>query len=103
MIAADRGSSPLIRIPGTFVGMAPKGPRTSAGASGLGSHVSCWLGPPRIQRMMTEEAFFVGFPCWAAWASIRSRWGSASPLAPSMPARRMVRRSIRFSSSIESL
>src|SRR6185295_17374367 len=96
MMAADFGRRPLIWIPGTFVGMAPKGPRTSAGASGLGSQVSCWLGPPRIQRMMTEEAFFVGRPCASAFDSQRSRLGSASPVAPSIPARSMLRRSICF-------
>ena len=36
--------------------------RTEAHAA----QVSCWLGPPRIQRMMTELAFFVGLPDWAA-------------------------------------
>ena len=41
-------------MPGTLVGLTPNSPRNSAGASGLGSHMSMWLGPPRIQRMMTE-------------------------------------------------
>ena len=30
------------------------GPRISAGASGLGSNRSIWLGAPRLKIMMTE-------------------------------------------------
>src|SRR5687768_16550050 len=46
-ISPDRfGSSSLIRMPETFVSMAPYGPRISTGVSGFGSKVSYWLGPP---------------------------------------------------------
>src|SRR5690349_19382649 len=46
-IFPDRfGSSSLIRMPETFVSMAPYGPRISTGVSGFGSKVSYWLGPP---------------------------------------------------------
>ena len=41
-------------MPGTLVFMTPNSPRYSTGASGLGSHMSIWLGPPRIHRMMTD-------------------------------------------------
>src|SRR5688500_8630500 len=34
------------RMPETLVSMAPNGPLYSLGASGFGSHVSRWLGPP---------------------------------------------------------
>ncbi len=44
--AAERGSSSLKRTPGTLVAMAPNSPRAGCGASGLGSHVSCWACPP---------------------------------------------------------
>src|SRR5262245_7435388 len=44
------------RTPGTRVGMVLKTPRTSAGASGLGSHMSIWLCPPPANRIRTERA-----------------------------------------------
>ena len=37
--------------------MLLKGPRTSAGASGLGSHMSRWLGPPESQKSRTDFLF----------------------------------------------
>src|SRR5882672_2677893 len=88
---ADIGSSSQMRMPGTAVGMSRKAPRISAGACGFGSQVSCWLGPPRIQRMITDFARDAGF---VSWASRRRRSDIASPVAPSMPARTNVRRSI---------
>src|SRR5436305_325181 len=36
-----------MRVPGTLVAIGLNGPATSAGASGLGSNVSSWGGPPR--------------------------------------------------------
>ena len=41
-------------IPGVLVGIVPKGPRYSIGASGFGSKVSIWLGPPHNHRSSTE-------------------------------------------------
>ena len=55
--AAWRGSWSEIRMPGTFVGMVPNGPRTWLVASGLGSHMSIWLGPPESQNKMTDFSF----------------------------------------------
>src|SRR5262245_42005874 len=40
-------------MPGTLVCRARNGPRIPSGASGLGSNVSKWLGPPHIQKRMT--------------------------------------------------
>src|SRR3954469_19278259 len=50
------GVSALVSTPGVFVLHTPNGPRNSAGASGLGSKVSSWLGPPSSQIRMTERS-----------------------------------------------
>ena len=57
MMLAWSGRCSLTRIPGTFVGIDPNGPRTSVGASGFGSHESMWLNPPDSQKRMTEVGF----------------------------------------------
>ena len=49
-MAAVRGSSSQKRIPGTLVAIDLNSPRISAGASGLGSNVSCCGGPPWSHR-----------------------------------------------------
>ncbi len=54
---ACRGRCSENLTPGMVVWMVEKGPRTSAGASGLGSHISIWLGPPESQNNTT--AFFL--------------------------------------------
>src|SRR6185295_3369235 len=56
-----------------------------------GSQVSCWLGPPRIQRMMTDRSR-EDFP--GAAASAFSRSASDKPAIPSKPTLRNARRSI---------
>ena len=43
-------------MPGTLVAIGLKEPRISAGASGLGSQVSSWLGPPHWKMRMQERA-----------------------------------------------
>ena len=53
-IRAWRGISSHIGMPGTFEGMGRNSPRYSAGASGLMSYMSMWLGPPPRQIMMTD-------------------------------------------------
>ena len=50
------GNSSQMRTPGTRVAMVPNGPRNSSGASGLGSQVSSWAGPPQSQSSSTERA-----------------------------------------------
>src|SRR5262245_8947561 len=94
MIRALMGSRSQIWMPGTLVGIAPNSPRYSIGASGFGSHVSCWLGPPRIQRMMTEFSREGDLPCVVALASQRNKSDSDNPAKPSKPAFRKLRRSI---------
>ena len=39
----------------------------------MGSHISIWLGPPRIHRIMTEGFRLAGVPTTAARASDRAR------------------------------
>src|SRR5436190_6058927 len=64
-------------MPGTVVWIGRNGPRYSVGASGLGSKVSNWLGPPHIQNRMT-----------AVWGSDRSAAArAASTSARLMPPR----------------
>ena len=59
MRLAIRGRSSDTSTPGTFVLIAENSPRTSAGASGLGSHKSMWLGAPPLKIKMTDLAFGV--------------------------------------------
>src|SRR5579871_5284101 len=93
MIFAHIGSKSPRRMPGTFVSIVPNSPRYSSGASGLGSHMSIWLGPPRIHRMMTEFASFRLADSGVAFASKRSKSARPKPAKPSMPARKKPRRS----------
>src|SRR5579862_6444200 len=80
---AVRGSSSEICTPGTVVGMALKLPRTSDGASGLGSKVSSWLAPPFWKNTMHETS-----GCVLA----RSNRGRSKPPNASVPALRKSRR-----------
>ena len=43
-------------VPGILVGMPLNSPRMLSGASGLGSQMSMWLGPPWRKIMMTDFA-----------------------------------------------
>src|SRR5262245_65757690 len=80
-------------MPGTLVGMVPNSPRYSAGAFGLGSHMSRWLGPPRIHRIITDGLRAVlGDGPASAFASERRRSARPRPAAPRMPALRTRRR-----------
>src|ERR1043166_2901852 len=96
MMAALRGRRSQIWMPGTFVGIAPKAPRYSDGASGFGSHVSCWLGPPRIQRMITD--FSREIFCEGTEACARSRPEKLRPAKPRNPLLIKLRRSIASNS-----
>ena len=79
-----------MRTPGTLVAMDPKGPRTSLGASGFGSQVSSWLGPPDSQMRITalRSAATAAAPCIRQ----RSRSGSDRPANPARPVCRNHRR-----------
>ena len=57
-------------VPGTAVGIVWKEPRISDGASGLGSKVSRWLGPPDMNRKIT-------FLALASIGGVRGASGSA--------------------------
>src|SRR5262245_60579630 len=92
MIFAHMGSKSPRRMPGTFVGIVPNSPRYSGGAFGLGSHMSIWLGPPRIHRMMTEFLRFALIDSGFARASCRISSERVNPAAPSIPALRKLRR-----------
>ena len=89
-VRACRGSSSQTSMPGTVVRMGLKGPRYSAGAAGLRSYVSRWLGPPHIQNKMTD----VSAGTAASTARTVSRPGRVNPPQLSSPARRKSRRSM---------
>ena len=57
--------------------MVPYSPRISAGASGLGSNVSCCDGPPDWKMKTTDLRLRGARGCGAAWASRRSRSAEA--------------------------
>src|SRR5204863_180578 len=88
-------------MPFTLVLATPNSPRYSTDASGFGSHMSMWLGPPRIHRMMTEGCRVCAArsgdqaTTGVARASLRSRSASVSPAVPSMPALTKSRRDRR--------
>src|SRR5205823_174856 len=73
-------------MPGTAVWIGRNGPRYSIGAAGLGSKVSNWLGPPHIQKRMTEVSGGVD----AVWA--RSSSGMCQPPRAKAPRRTKARR-----------
>ena len=56
--AESTATSPVLpAVTGTWTAPSVPLPRTSAGASGLGSQMSMWLGPPSIIRKMQFFAF----------------------------------------------
>src|SRR5438067_3573720 len=54
--AASRGRCSQTVTPGTLVWVGANGPRPPAGAAGLRSNRSMWLGPPSMNRRMTARA-----------------------------------------------
>ena len=88
-------------MPGTSVAIGRNSPRTSAGASGFMSHVSCCAGPPHMNSKMhalalPKEAGEMGVAVatTALWviALASSSLGSESPSKPKPPARMSSRR-----------
>src|SRR5262245_34736681 len=75
-----------MRMPGTAVSIGLNSPRTFSGASGLGSNVSMWLGPPAIQSRM--HALGRG-PSGACAASRPSQPESVAPAAAATNPRRV--------------
>src|SRR5262249_55187172 len=92
MILPDMGNRSIRLMPGTFEGTVPNSPRYSAGASGLGSHMSICEGPPRIHKMITEVLRAVDLAT-EALASRRSKSESDRPIEPRIPAFTKLRRS----------
>src|ERR1700688_3273080 len=56
MAEAIIGMVSLMFVPGILVLMGLNSPRMLSGASGLGSQISMWLGPPRRHTMITVAA-----------------------------------------------
>src|ERR1700686_2310182 len=78
-------------MPSTLVLMALNSPRMLAGASGFGSQMSMWLGPPCRKSMMTDFAppnAFEGLSILAAaWAFQEKNSGRLSPRSVAPPTR----------------
>src|SRR5262245_42459418 len=87
--AARLGKCSTQRMPGTEVGIVPNSPRISAGAPGLGSNVSRWLGPPTWYNRIQERA--VDFRP-APRASAANSLDKLNPTPPSTPALKSWRR-----------
>ena len=85
-------NSPTFR-PGTVVAMDLSSPRTSTGASGLGSQVECWAGPPNRNSTMHDLARPRRGAASCA-AACRNKSGSVKPATPSDPIRSISRRDI---------
>src|SRR5262245_11704917 len=79
---ARRGKYSTNRTPGTEVGLVANSPRISAGASGLGSNVSRWLGPPTWYKKMQEQAVALRV---APRASASNSLGNVNPAALRVP------------------
>src|SRR5579871_4450091 len=79
--------------PGSFVGIVENGPRISVGASGLGSHMSIWLGPPDSQNRITALRFpRTSVTDDSAWAIPGRQFAAAKAPHPASPACRNQRR-----------
>src|SRR5208283_1328487 len=94
---ARSGITSLNWMPSTLVLMGLNSPRMLEGASGLGSQMSMWLGPPWRNSRMTDLAWpypldpSKGEP-GAAWAWSEKNWGRLSPSIVAPPTRRNSRR-----------
>src|SRR5580692_6602499 len=91
------GMVSLTWMPETFVLIGLKSPRTFDGASGLGSQISMWLGPPCRKSMMTDlaapKALVVDSTLDGAAEACQERnSGRFSPSNPAPPTRSSSRR-----------
>jgi hypothetical protein len=84
MMRACRGRCSQTLIPGTRVAMDWNGPRTSLGASGLGSHESRWLRPPESQNRITELLLGRELEL-AGVAPMQSKLNEDNPAIPAKP------------------
>ncbi len=96
---AVRGNSSEIHMPGVRVSIGPNCPRTSAGASGFGSQVECWGGPPIRNRTMQDFAR----PEEAREADPSATWASGPISKPAIPAPSTPRLPTRIISRRETL
>lgn len=90
---ASRASCDIVspnHTPGRLVSIAPRTVRIPSGASGFGSNVSNWLGPPCWNRKMTDLPVVKG--CSVPAARPASSDGNASPPNPNVPRVRNSRR-----------
>ena len=85
-IAACLGKCSQNRTPGTRVAIEPNGPRIWAGASGLGSHMSRWLGPPESQKRITDFRSEAD-PAGAAARLSACIWSNPAVETPARPPR----------------
>src|SRR6185503_3541521 len=86
---------------GLLVLIGLNGPRISRGASGFMSHVSSWLGAPRLKMSMTA---FSSLPFVSAPAALNAAsCDRLKPIAPSAPTCRKSRRVIPSHVVIEPL
>src|SRR5579859_5555294 len=95
--SASIGITSLTWIPSTFVLIGLKSPRTLDGASGLGSQMSMWLGPPCRNSMMTDlaapKALLLDSTLAGAAIAFQERnSGRFSPSNPAPPTRSSSRR-----------
>src|SRR6059058_2236832 len=83
-------------MPGTLDLIGLNSPRMLEGASGLGSQISIWLGPPWRNSMMTDlaapKALFVSAFAGAAAAFHDRNSGRFNPNRPAPPTRSNSRR-----------
>src|SRR5690348_2377422 len=93
---ASSGMVSLSRTPSTFVLIGLNSPRILLGASGLGSQMSRWLGPPWRKQRMTDLALPKPVaPCKllvAALALSEKNSGRLNPASPIAPTRMNSRR-----------
>src|SRR5712692_2270002 len=84
-------------MPGTLVLIGLNSPRMLAGASGLGSQMSMWLGPPCRNSMITDFAAPKGLPLLSALDSAAEAFhdrnsGRLRPMSVAPPTRNNSRR-----------
>lgn len=99
---AIKGSFSQICVPGTFVAVGFQRPRISTGASGFGSKVSNWLGPPARNKKMQDISADLR-PARGAACNHCGRERPKSPAPICNAARRLVRRVAVFSGVITSI
>src|SRR5262245_33502113 len=91
-LRASRGSPSQMRTPGTVVAMGFNRLRAVSGASGLGSNVSCWGGPPSMYSTMQDRARARTGPVVREAPRASASWVRVKPRSELPPACKNVRR-----------